>query len=298
MASTKKKRTTTRAKKAPANLSKKVTKAEEPVLEATVEAAETTSRAPHVTDLFRWNKWIALIYAVQALAILVAGAAYKLPVSTQYPTANPLSESTAVVTASRQLFDVDLVWLVAGFFIVSAITHTAMAGMYRMRYEADLASKVNRLRWIDYAISGSIMMLSVALLSGVSDGATLFALIALTAGAAFCYLASELFNRGKTDTNWFMYVLGSVAGLVPWLIVGSTLISAQVNGSAGIPAFVYWIIGSMAALSIGAMVHMYFHYIQKGKWTDYLYVERVYMLLALVAKTVLAWQIFAGVLRP
>jgi hypothetical protein len=298
MASTKKKRTTTRAKKAPASPSKKVTKTEGPVLEATVEVAEATSRAPRVTDLFRWNKWIALIYALQALAILVAGAAYKLPILTQYPTANPLGESTATVTASRQLFDVDLVWLVAGFFIVSAVAHTAMAGMYRMRYEADIASKVNRLRWIDYAASGSIMMLSIALLSGVSDSAALFALAVLTAGAAFCYLASELYNRGKTETNWSMYILGSVAGVVPWLIVGATIISAQVNGNAGIPAFVYWIVGSMAVLSVGYLVHMYFHYIQKGKWADYLYVERVYMLLALVAKTVLAWQIFAGVLRP
>jgi hypothetical protein len=35
-----------------------------------------------------------------------------------------------------------------------------------------------------------------------------------------------------------------------------------------------------------------------GKWADYLYGERVYIVLSLGAKTLLAWQIFAGTLAP
>jgi hypothetical protein len=35
-----------------------------------------------------------------------------------------------------------------------------------------------------------------------------------------------------------------------------------------------------------------------GKWEDYLYGERVYQLLSLIAKTFLAWLVFAGVLTP
>ena len=35
-----------------------------------------------------------------------------------------------------------------------------------------------------------------------------------------------------------------------------------------------------------------------GRWRDYLYGERVYMLLSLVAKSLLAWQVFAGTLQP
>jgi len=35
-----------------------------------------------------------------------------------------------------------------------------------------------------------------------------------------------------------------------------------------------------------------------GKWKDYLYGERVYILLSLVAKSALAWQVFFGTLRP
>ena len=39
-------------------------------------------------------------------------------------------------------------------------------------------------------------------------------------------------------------------------------------------------------------------YARLGPWRDYLYGERVYMLLSLVAKSLLAWQVFSGTLRP
>jgi hypothetical protein len=45
-------------------------------------------------------------------------------------------------------------------------------------------------------------------------------------------------------------------------------------------------------------VNMYLQYKKKGAWANYLYGERAYMILSLVAKTVLAWQVFAGALRP
>ncbi len=35
-----------------------------------------------------------------------------------------------------------------------------------------------------------------------------------------------------------------------------------------------------------------------GKWRDHLYGEKVYVLLSLVAKSLLAWQVFAGTLAP
>jgi hypothetical protein len=43
---------------------------------------------------------------------------------------------------------------------------------------------------------------------------------------------------------------------------------------------------------------MLLQYRRVGRWRDYLYGERVYMLLSLVAKSLLAWQVFAGTLQP
>jgi len=43
---------------------------------------------------------------------------------------------------------------------------------------------------------------------------------------------------------------------------------------------------------------MVLQYRRVGRWRDYFHGERVYMLLSLVAKSALAWQVFAGTLQP
>ncbi|MBI4337448.1 MAG: heliorhodopsin HeR [Chloroflexi bacterium] len=45
-------------------------------------------------------------------------------------------------------------------------------------------------------------------------------------------------------------------------------------------------------------VNMLLRYKRVGPWRDYLYGERAYVLLSLFAKSTLAWQVFAGTLRP
>jgi hypothetical protein len=41
---------------------------------------------------------------------------------------------------------------------------------------------------------------------------------------------------------------------------------------------------------------MVLQYKQVGPWRDYLFGETVYMVLSLVSKSLLAWQVFAGTL--
>lgn len=43
---------------------------------------------------------------------------------------------------------------------------------------------------------------------------------------------------------------------------------------------------------------MVLQYLRVGKWADYLYGERGYIILSLVAKSVLAWLVFSGVMQP
>ena len=43
-------------------------------------------------------------------------------------------------------------------------------------------------------------------------------------------------------------------------------------------------------------INQWLQYRGKGKWADYLYGERVYLILSLVAKSALAWQVFGGTL--
>ena len=45
-------------------------------------------------------------------------------------------------------------------------------------------------------------------------------------------------------------------------------------------------------------ITMILQYKKVGRWRDYLYGEKTYMILSLVAKSLLAWQVWSGTLRP
>jgi hypothetical protein len=85
---------------------------------------------------------------------------------------------------------------------------------------------------------------------------------------------------------------------VPWLVIAGAIMAANIYGSGNIPGFVYGIYVSMFLFFTSFAVNMYLQYKKQGKWASYYYGERGYMVLSLVAKSVLAWQVFAGALRP
>ena len=43
---------------------------------------------------------------------------------------------------------------------------------------------------------------------------------------------------------------------------------------------------------------MILQYKKIGKWKDYIYGERVYIILSLVAKSILAWFVLFGAMQP
>jgi hypothetical protein len=62
------------------------------------------------------------------------------------------------------------------------------------------------------------------------------------------------------------------------------------------PGFVYAIFFSLFAFFNIFAVVMVLQYKKVGRWADYRFGESTYVLLSLVAKSALAWQVFAGTL--
>ncbi len=66
--------------------------------------------------------------------------------------------------------------------------------------------------------------------------------------------------------------------------------------SPGVPTFVYGIIISLFLLFNSFALNMALQYAKVGRWRSYLFGEKGYLILSLVAKSLLAWQIFANTL--
>ncbi len=272
----------------------------------TTKTTKTTKQAvkkPKISlaSLNSWNLVMAGLHFVQGVAVLLLSQSSTFPVTTNYLTLDTLASQSGnpvLVAASRHLFDVNLAYLVAAFFFMSAIAHLVIATVYRKTYEADLKKGINKARWFEYGISASTMMVAIAMLSGVYDLSSLLMIFVLDFIMNMMGLVMEIHNQTTKKTSWISYNIGCLAGIVPWFVFGIYVAGASAYGSGQIPSFVYWIYLSMFLFFMSFAVNMYLQYKKVGKWADYLYGERVYMILSLVAKSALAWQVFFGTLRP
>jgi Heliorhodopsin len=199
--------------------------------------------------------------------------------------------------ARTMLFHLSLPWLVAIFFFLSACFHLVIATVYNRRYNQNLRLGINKARWLEYSLSASIMMVAIAMLVGVYDLSSLAMVFVLIAIMNLMGLMMEIHNQTTQTTSWLSYWIGCLAGVVPWLVVAFYMWLGAHEGSRA-PTFVYWIFVSIFLFFSCFAANMALQYKKIGPWRDYLYGERAYIILSLVAKSLLAWQVFAGTLRP
>jgi hypothetical protein len=245
--------------------------------------------------LRKFNLIMALFHFAQAVAILVLSKNFSLPISASYLKFDKATQTLNPATA--QLFNISLPLLIAGFLFLSAAAHLIIGTIYNKKYNQNLKLGINKARWIEYSISASIMMVAIALLVGVYDLASLTMMFSLVAIMNLLGLVMEVHNQTTKKTNWLSYLIGCLAGVVPWLVVALYFVVSSQNGSSA-PTFVYWIFVSIFTFFNCFAINMWLQYKKIGPWRDYLYGERVYIILSLFAKSLLAWQVFAGTLRP
>lgn len=251
--------------------------------------------------LFRWNAILAALHAIQGLVILAFTFArdpiVTSPVVSSYLTFDPASET--LVETQRTLFELPIGIGVAAFLFLSAIAHATLAWPARGWYERRLAAHIQPARWIEYSLSSSVMIVVIAVLSGIREVGALVAIFGVNAAMILFGWSMESANQGRDKVQWNHYVFGVIAGIVPWLVIGIALWSASTEpGAAEVPTFVYAIFVSLFLAFNVFAVTMVLQYARIGPWRDYLTGEKTYMLLSLFAKSLLAWQVFAGTLRP
>jgi hypothetical protein len=249
--------------------------------------------------LRKFNAVMGVFHFVQFALMLALSNDFSLPMTASYLKSDPTSLPKFVVTTDT-IANIRLGPLVALFLLVSAIAHFSLASPKGYPwYVKNLKKHINYARWYEYVLSSSVMIVVIAMLTGIYDIGTLIPLFALNACMNLFGLMMELHNQTTEKTNWTAYYFGVFAGIVPWIVIGIYLGGATIVAAAGgIPTFVYGIYGSIAFFFFIFAFNMILQYKQVGKWKDYLYGERMYIILSLVAKTLLAWQVFAGTLRP
>lgn len=248
-----------------------------------------------LTGLKRFNLIMAVLHFAQGVAMLYLSNNFSLPVKSYFLKFN--TETMSLVPSPETLLNLKIGPAVATFLFISALAHLLISTICNKWYNENLAKGINYARWIEYFFSSSIMIVIIAMLVGIYDIAALLVIFFLNGMMILFGWMMELHNQSTRKTNWTSFYFGCIAGLVTWIAIAIYLFGAG-GGENKAPSFVYWIYFSIFLFFNSFAINQVLQYKKVGKWSDYLYGERVYIILSLVAKSLLAWQVFAGTLRP
>ena len=232
-------------------------------------------------------------HLTQMFLILFLATDFSLPITAAYVFGPPGTPPNDPVT----IFDSRIAWGVALFFALSAFFHFVVASpWFYPRYVRGLMAGHNYFRWVEYSLSSSIMIVLIAQIVGISDVAALMAIFGVNASMILFGWLQEKYEQ--PGGGMLPFIFGCMAGVVPWLIIVVWVLAPGSAEKPEIPGFVIGILISLFIFFNSFALVQWLQYKKIGKWSDYLRGERSYIVLSLVAKTALAWQIFSGTLVP
>lgn len=242
--------------------------------------------AERLRGLRRWNLGLTVLHAAQAVLIIAMASDFAITVTSTYPQGPPGTR----LTTPEGLFDVPIGAAIAVFLLLAAFDHLATATFARKTYERDLGRGINRFRWVEYSFSATLMVLLIGFYSGITDIAAILAIAgANVAMILFGWLQERMNPPGRTSTTMMPFWFGTLAGIAPWIALW-----ANVIGAKEVPGFVYGIVIAELVFFFSFGLNQYLQYRGVGRWRNYAYGEKVYLVLSLAAKSLLAWQIYGG----
>lgn len=237
-----------------------------------------------------------LAHLSQAIAALTLGLcstdscsrfkAFKIPQVHNRVSWNDDPHLTAYVT--DHLYAFPFVPALSSIAFISAAFHLLNATL-----PCSIPPPQNPRRWVEYALSSSVMIVGILMLSGIWDVTTLIVL-GLCNGV-MCLMgivAERSWAIGQKD--YLSFSLGGFLGLLPWSVILGNLF----HGSP--PAFVYVVIfGYMALFCLFPTVFLW-------QWSGSLQdatdkaprAEKLYLFLSFSAKALLLWGVIGGINQP
>ena len=188
-----------------------------------------------------------------------------------------------------------VIGLLAGFTFITAVFHIVYATGCNGKYQKEIEDGRNWLRWFEYSMTASIMLVVIARSSGVHET---WIVGLLATASVLCMVLGGLAEASKTRwVNIGATVLGWIVLLAAYSYILHTFV--QTTKSSNVPGFVYGIVWSMFAMymSFGLIhvVHLYKKLSQSSTETSNQRFELAYTVDSMVSKTLLVLLLFGGI---
>lgn len=236
----------------------------------------------------RWNGRLAILYTVQAIAIACLGVDRAMPVVTRYLAKDTLGSQIAghplYASASRQVFTLNVRYIVSTFLLVSGITCALIAwnkSVFRRR----------RLAYVfGQAASSALAILTVALLAGMNEISSLFVLLALSLVPSMLVICTN--RQDVTQVRRAIWA-GLGANIVILIALAAAIFGANLYNGA-VPGFLYAALAVLAVGLTGLSSVARAGQQTGGRWKNGWLAERAGLLVGFGFQAALAWVIFSG----
>lgn len=265
-------------------------------IKETKTASSTSAMDREFTRLRRFNAIMGFLHLIQGVFMILVSNDTTYPIFTNYLS---FDTATRSLNPNPQLFyELPFGPAVAMFLLISAVAHFYLATIGYGRYVENLKKGMNPVRFYEYALSSSLMIVLIGMLIGLWDLGAIILIFTLNGTMNLFGIMMELHNQYTKKVNWTAFIYGCIAGVVPWVVIMLYFVGAVNSGDAKPPDFVYAIVPTLFVFFNIFAINMVLQYKKVGPWKDYLFGERVYIILSLSAKTVLCWLIWTGTLAP
>lgn len=194
------------------------------------------------------------------------------------------------------------VWFIFIFVLLAALDHGII--WYLTIYHQKMVEKFlferknNPIRWIEYSISASLMLITICILCGVSD---IFLWVLLGSSNCIGMLMGQILemlssprykNIMEKSLIKYVFSLASAMVFVPWVVPMYYFFHGLATTDANVPSFVYIaLLGIFVCFSSFGVNSFCYHILEKY---DFHTTEYIYVILSFVAKTILAIDVYGG----
>ena len=247
--------------------------------------------------LERWNLFAAFLHLAQAIALFVLAGLnpINLFVVNTVITGRPGANDTTFI---HHELPVQPLFIGASFATMSALAHFIVYS----NMDIILRIKRNPIRWLEYSVSASTVLIVICVFCGVVD---VFAIL----NACGCTMAMIMFGdmseryvlalknstKYKLDATetYRSFVYGTIIGIIPWAAIFASFFQSIAASPEQVPWFVYSIVFTLFFQFMGfGIVHL----LQLMNWISFEQAEWTYVLLSLMSKSSLSWQSVFGLL--
>lgn len=232
------------------------------------------------------------IFAILSAVLLSARSVeFYLPYSAKDELAS--LDSTVLGPAYEAIVTVELRYLIAFIFGLSAVFSLLLATAARTKYEEGVAQKVSGLKWIFLGVISALSLEFASIIGGVTDVVTLKLIALMVFAAAMLGWVSEIQSK-NSGKNLATFYIGLVIGAFAWLPLVVGLIATSLNGAQIFEWYVYALAAVLLAGFVG-MTKTHYKHLKNGATADeYLQIEGKYLSMDYLLKVAVFVVVFVA----